>query len=1187
MKQTTLSKIIISAIVIVMMVALSSCNALLEYLGSPNATSQSEQTTIPSTEETQGTTIPREELTTPSGNEEITTPSGDTQGTTEPNEEITTPSDDPTHVHVIVVDEAVEPTCTKAGLTEGKHCSACGDVLLEQIEIPALKHNYTSTLVAPTAKENGYTEHVCSRCGYTRKDIIKTVDFVITRENRAMIGYDEENENLVIPAVFQDGDTWYRVVEISDKAFYGTQKVKSVVLPDSLTSIGKYAFAGCGLTSIIIPDSVTSIGGHAFWICDSLTNVTIGDGVTSIGNSAFYSCDALTSVTIGDSVTSIGSNAFAYCDSLASVTIGNSVTSFGSNAFENSYKLVEVINKSSLYITAGSTNYGGVAYYAKEVHKGTTKIVNQNDYLFYTYKGVNYLLEYLGTDTELILPESYNGQSYEINQFAFRDCTSLTSVTFTGSVTSIGNDAFSGCTSLTSVHITDLAAWCNIKFMNEYSTPLYYVHNLYLNGNLITELVIPDGVTSISDYAFNNCTVLTSVVIPDGVTRIGKYAFNNCSSLTSVVIPDIVAWGIGSYAFYGCNSITTATMPTTAISAIPKTNLKTVVLIGGTSIDKEAFYNYTSLTSVTIPDSVTSIGNSAFRDCISLTSVTIGNSVTSIGNGAFEGCYKLIEVINKSSLTIIAGSNEYGYVACYAIEVHKGTTKIVKQNDYLFYTCNGVNYLFGYKGMDTELTLPESYNGQKYVINQYAFYSCDALTSVTIGNSVTSIGSYAFEYCTSLTSVHITDLAAWCNINFSHYSSNPLYYAHNLYLNGNLITELVIPDSVARIGDHAFNGCRSLTSVTIPDSVTSIGNSAFSDCTSLTRVTIPDSVTSIGNYAFYECASLKSITIPDSVTSIGGRAFYNCTALTSVTIGEGVTSIWDRAFYGCDNITTATMPTIAISVIPKNNLVTVVLTSGTSIDKKAFYNCTALTSVTIGDGVTSIGDDAFYNCTSLTSVNITDLAAWCNIKFNMSNSNPLYYAHNLYLNGNLITELVIPGSVTSIGKYAFYSCDALTSVTIGDNVTSIDGYAFEYCTSLTSLVVASENPIYYSDGNCIITRNEKVLIQGCNNSIIPQDVTSIGSYAFHYCKSLTSVTIPDSVTSIDKYAFYYCTSLKSITIGNNVTSIGYYAFEGCTSLKSITFEGTIAQWNAIRKGSSWNSNVPATKVICSDGTVKL
>ena len=485
--------------------------------------------------------------------------------------------------------------------------------------------------------------------------------------------------------------------------------------------------------------------------------------------------------------------------------------------------------------------------------------------------------------------------------------SSIKNVTIKNGVTSIGDGAFYNCSNLTSV-------------------------------------TIPNSVTSIGWQAFSGCTGLTSIEIPNSVTRIDSSAFSGCSGLTSVTIPNSVM-SIGNYAFNGCSGLTSVTVDdeneiyhsegNCLIETQSKTLIKgcnnSVIPTDGsvTSIGEAAFSNCTSLTSVTIPDSVTSIGDYAFMGCSGLTSVTIGNSVTSIGDYAFMGCYKLVEVINHSTLNITEGSSSFGYIGYYADTVHTGESKIVNKNDYLFYThSNGVHYLLGYVGNETELTLPNDYNGQNYDIYEHAFRGCSGLTSVTIPDSVTSIGEGAFRGCSGLTSVYITDLAAWCNIKFDNSISNPLYYANNLYLNGKLVTELVVPDSVTNIGNFAFYNCTSLTSVTIPNSITSIGGYAFSDCTGLTSVTIPNSVTSIGYSAFGGCSGLTSVTIPDSVTSIESYAFGGCSGLTSVTIPDSVTSIGDGAF----------------------------------------EYCTSLTSVKIGNGLTTINAGAFSTCTNLSEV---------------------------------------------------------------------------------------------------------------------------------------------------------------------------------------------------------------------------
>ena len=339
-------------------------------------------------------------------------------------------------------------------------------------------------------------------------------------------------------------------------------------------------------------------------------------------------------------------------------------------------------------------------------------------------------------------------------------------------------------------------------------------------------------------------------------------------------------------------------------------------------------------TELEIPDyirgyKVTSIGYSAFRDCSSLTSIVLPDGVTSIGNSAFSGC---------SSLT--------------SIVIPEGVTSI----------------------------------------GHYAFQNCSSLTSIVIPDSVTYIGNYAFSGFRSLTNVYIYDIEAWCRITFVDDLSNPMCYGADLYLNGQLVTELVIPDGVTYIGDSAFYGCKSLTSVEIPDSVTFIGDDAFSCCSSLTSVVIPDSVTYIGKWAFSNCSSLTSIVIPDSVTSIGNYAFLNCSSLTSIEMPDSVISIGYQTFYGCSSLTSIVIPDSVISIGYQtfygcSSLASIVIPdSVTSIENSAFSGCSVLTSIVIPDSVTSIRDYAFWGCSKLTDVYYTGTAAeWAQISIDSGN----------------------------------------------------------------------------------------------------------------------------------------------------------------------------------------------------------
>ena len=406
------------------------------------------------------------------------------------------------------------------------------------------------------------------------------------------------------------------VTSIGRYAFYGCTSLTSVTIPGSVTSIGVYAFDSCAsLISVTIPDGVTSIGDSAFDYCTSLTSVTIPGSVTSIGDSVFYHCTSLASVTIPDSVTSIGRYAFAYCKSLTSVAIPDGVTSIGEKAFSQCTSLTSVAIPDSV------TSIGERAFYE------CTSL------------------------TSVTIPDSVTS----IGDSVFYHCTSLTSVTIPDSVTSIGDYAFSGCTSLTSVTIPD-----SVTSIGE---------GTFEDCTSLTSVTIPDNETSIGDYAFSYCTSLTSVTIPDGVTSIGCAAFRFCTSLISMTIPDSVTSIVDGF-FLGCKSLTSVTIPN-SVTSIGNgafqlcTSLTSVTIPNSvTSIGESAFDNCTSLTSVTIPDSVTSIGDWAFGSCTSLTSVTIPDSVTSIGRYAFAYCTSLTSVAIPDSVTSIG---EYAFDDCKSL----------------------------------------------------------------------------------------------------------------------------------------------------------------------------------------------------------------------------------------------------------------------------------------------------------------------------------------------------------------------------------------------------------------------------------------------------------------------------------------------------------------------------------------
>ena len=1006
-------------------------------------------------------------------------------------------------------------------------------------------------------------------------------------------GYSGSAENIVIPAQI-DGKS---VTRIGNNAFEKSS-AKEIVIPDSVTEIGSQAFSGCGkLTGVSIPNSVTMIRDRAFFDCNSLASITIPDSVTDIELQAFCNCTSLKSVTIPASVTDIGDEAFGYYFNDIDESEIKKVDGFKINYVKNTY--------GHYYATKNGFSDEDCLL-TNELDDGTLEISN-----------------YAGNSATYEIPGEIDGKKVvRIGDYAFSDCTELTSVTIPDSVTDIRWRAFYNCVSLKSVTIPK-----SVTYIDSYAFGYYYdsdsfatkkidgfkinyVKNTYghmyaLKNGFTDEACLLthelyDGTLEITEYVGNSATyVIPSEIDGKRVTQIGYDAFNDCTELTSITIPD-----------------------------------------GVTCIGNSAFSYCTSLETVTIPNSVTQIYPRAFYDCTLLKEVTIPASVTSIGNEAFGYYY-----VRDSSETKKADGFKINYVNntrghWYAIKngFTDGTCFVVNELD------DGTAEITGYAGNSATCVIPDEIHGKKvtrigenafrdrteltsvtipdsvkYIFDR-AFSNCTSLETVTIPNSVTDIYSRAFYNCTSLKEVTIpasvTDIGdeafgyyryedTWeskkvdgFKINYVKNTYGHYYATENGFSDEACLLTNELNDGTLEISKYAGNSATSATYV-IPGEingkkVTQIGDSAFTVCTSLTSVTIPDGVTSIDEAAFWGCTSLTSVTIPDSVTSIKSKAFFNCTSLKSVTIPASVTNInigdYALGYYEIYNTDSCEWEMYKVDGFKINYvkntyghmyafkngftdeacLLANELDDGTlEITKYAGNSATYVIPGEIdGKKVTEIGDSTFKGCTELTSITIPD--------------GVIGIGNNAFSGCTSLETVTIPASVTYVGNSAFYGCTSLKSVTVPESVTYIGGYAFAECYSLKYADIPANVTGIGTSPFCNCRSLENINTDEANKCyttvdgvLYDKDKTELINYPAG--KKDSSYVIPEGIRTIREKAFYGCLNLCELTIPDSVTEIESGAFE-CSSLISDEY-GTIKYVDDWVVGSGHTANV-----VLKDGT---
>ena len=632
-------------------------------------------------------------------------------------------------------------------------------------------------------------------------------------------------------------------------------------------------------------------------------------------------------------------------------------------------------------------------------------------------------------------------------------------------------------------------------------------HTLYyeiISGTTNVGVVRPGTGSAYNTY---NNYVTGNVVIP--ATVVYNNTTYNVTELRSIYV---VSSGYDYGSFDGCSGLTSITIP------------NSVTTIGG-----YAFYGCTGLTSVIIPNSVTTIEHYAFSGCSGLPSITIPNSVTTIGDNAFNG---VINIVYYGTAT-----DYYNWGAMYRNKYYESG---------FVYEDSTKTILLKYVGTDTNVTIPNSVD----TIGAYAFQN-SGLTSITIPENVRYVGYKAFgvdyDHSSSLTTVVWNAKNAFIDTDGMNSDiDSPFYGCSN-------ISTVTFGDSVRVIPDYLFTNRTGLTSVTIGNSVTTIGGSAFAGCSGLTSVTIPNSVTTIGGSAFAGCSGLTSVTLPNSVDTIWHYAFQN-TGLTSITIPENVRYIGSNAFgiYGYGN-QSSFLTTVVWNA--KNASIT---TDGWNYDSP-FYGCSNISTVTFGDSVRVIPGNLFPSVSENITPNVyygRDIENWINIK--RINSGNYGYAmfgyygngkYNLYINNQLVTNLDIPNTVDTIQAGTFYGCNSIQSITIPTQIEFMESNAF-CCWNL--------NSVTWNAINCNV---ESYYLGECgsgniNSLVLGDSVQVIPNYAFMVF-GITNVNLPNSLTSIGENAFEGCINLASITIPSQVTTIGNGAFAECINLRSITMEPTV------------------------------